>query len=217
MRLRSGSPPCLTSRMYVESLASPLTSPTRSCTAVASSSSVVPCVCGADRIEPGAFARVISEIKSGAKPWPALLYGHQMDSLAAVMGSIIDFEELAPGNSRLPQRLQQNGWGGLKATARFNLKTASGRDGFELASAGDLPSWSFAYVPGDFEFMGKGDNQVRSLRTIEELFECSLVVVPMNPEARTLTVAGMKSGISDLRIDRIQEAVLVRLAKVFRS
>jgi HK97 family phage prohead protease len=172
---------------------------------------------GKDRIEVGAFDGVIRDIKSGAKPWPALLYGHQMDDLSAVMGSIVDLEEIRPGDPRLPQRLQQNGWGAVRAKARFNLNTSAGKDGWELASAGDLPSWSFAYVPGDFGFVGKGDDAIRSLRSIDELFECSLVIVPMNEEARTLT-AGMKSvGADVLRPDRILEGVLEKLAAEFST
>lgn len=78
---------------------------------------------------------------------------------------------------------------GLFAKGRIS-KTALGADVHTLLLDGALDSWSIGYLPTDFTWKDQGDGaMVRILKTVD-LFEGSLVSVPMNALA---LVTGVKS------------------------
>jgi hypothetical protein len=76
--------------------------------------------------------------------------------------------------------------------------------------AGDVSDWSFMY-----EVPSGGSETVKGRRLLKEIFpvyECSNVLIGMNPLTRT---TAKSIGVDSLRIDRIQEAVLAKIASIF--
>lgn len=78
---------------------------------------------------------------------------------------------------------------GLFAKGRIS-KTALGADVHTLLLDGALDSWSIGYLPTDFTWKDQGDGQMVRILKAVELFEGSLVSVPMNAQA---VVTGVKS------------------------
>ena len=168
---------------------------------------------GGDQIVPGAFAKYIARVKSGERDYPPFLYGHGVDQgLGAVLGSIKQIDELYPGNPELPERLLANGWGGVRVKAKLNLNTDSGRTAWELIKAGDVTTLSFMYELADGSAGSEYKGGVRLLKEIAECHEVSLVPLPMNPEARTVSV---NSYSADPSVQRIRNYVREQLRNVF--
>jgi len=63
-------------------------------------------------------------------------------------------------------------------------RTARGHDAYQLLKDGALDSMSIGYVPDDQDFDDSGARKLKSV----ELFEISLVTVPMNEEALVTAV-----------------------------
>lgn len=141
---------------------------------------------GGDTIQPGAFEGFIAKVKSGQARFPALLWEHGVLhnlGLAALTGKVVDLEELRPGDPRLPAQLQAKGLGGLRIVGQYNLNTQPGREAYEHVKAGDVTEWSFMYEATDEEHLRGGR---RNLKVIDPVYECSNVIVGMNPETLTL-------------------------------
>jgi uncharacterized protein len=118
---------------------------------------------GGDVVHPGAFA---AHLGSGAKV--RFLYAHDA---AQVLGR--------------PLELREDGRG---LFGRFRIsKTRLGQDVHQLLTDGALDSFSIGFIPRDFERDEKSG--VRNLKAVE-LVECSVVAMPMNPEA---TVTALKA------------------------
>jgi HK97 family phage prohead protease len=171
---------------------------------------------GSDVIQVGAFERVVAKFKTGELDLPPLLFGHNTEDIRQYLGSIKQIDEVRPGDSRLSDRLFQKGYGALRVVGKLNLDTESGRAAWALVQAGDLKTLSFMYTvaPGGSEIVQAKGESYRLLKEIDEVFEVSLLPVPMNSEAR---VAGLKSLDNGLRIDRIQAAVEAKLASILRA
>lgn len=122
---------------------------------------------GDDIIMPGAFT------ESLAKRRPRFLSQHDT---RAPIGAIVEAKENDIGLF-------------IKAVMPKDLQLA--KDVFSLLKIGALDSFSIGFSVKDFEIR---DDGVRLLKQVE-LFEASIVTIPMNPEAR---VVGFKS-IQDVR------------------
>jgi len=122
---------------------------------------------GDDIIMPGAFT------KSLTKRRPRFLFQHNTNM---PIGAIEEAEENDAGLL-------------IKAIMPKDLQLA--RDVFSLLKVGGLDSFSIGFSVKDFEVR---DDGVRLLKEVE-LFEASIVTIPMNPQAR---VVGFKS-IQDVR------------------
>jgi HK97 family phage prohead protease len=140
-----------------------------------------------DVIEAGAFQNVIANGKL-----PVLVFGHQWDSLDAILGQTVSWCELMPGDYRLPGSFQMNNWGGVEAVLQFSLNTPSGAAAFEHLKAGVLVEYSFAFEIADAEYDAKAG--IRRIKSIGEVFEISVVLIGANPA--TTTVAMKHQGAS---------------------
>jgi hypothetical protein len=129
---------------------------------------------GKDMVIPGAFTK---SLKSGRKV--RFLYSHDP---RAVLG--------------VPKELKEDTKG---LFGRFKItKTRLGEETHMLLKDGAIDSFSFGYQASDYTY---NDNDVRELKSIE-LYEASLVSMPMNPAAivtdfkEYLTIASKTSTIT---------------------
>jgi HK97 family phage prohead protease len=137
---------------------------------------------GGDIIAPGAFRATTKA------PW--ILWGHKFDE-ATLIGRTMDWEELMPGDLRLPKELRSAGFGGLWVKAQINLDKSTGADAFaDLKFHPDL-GWSIGYRVEDFETPKSSEEVEAGVRRIlksVDVIEASPVIVGMNQLAGTLTV-----------------------------
>lgn len=119
---------------------------------------------GGDRIMPGAFAKTLAD--RGGRPLPMLLH----HDLSRPAGAWTDWKETGDG---------------LYVKGRLSMATRDGQEAHVLATDGALTGISIGYKgSGAIDRSG-----TRNLTNVE-LFEASLVTVPMNDRAR---VTGIKS------------------------
>jgi HK97 family phage prohead protease len=119
---------------------------------------------GGDVVHPGAFA---AHLGSGAKV--RFLYAHDA---AQVLGRALELREDDRG-----------------LFGRFRIsKTRLGQDVHQLLTDGALDSFSIGFIPRDFERDEKSG--VRNLKAVE-LVECSVVAMPMNPQATVTAVKAL--------------------------
>lgn len=132
---------------------------------------------GGDVVHRGAFA---DSLKSGAAV--RFLYSHDP---ASVLGTPAELRETDAG-----------------LYGRFKIsRTRLGQDVHTLLVDKALDSFSIGYLPKTFDF---DDDGIRHLKSID-LIECSLVSMPMNPEA---VVTGVKAvDYSLMRLDAILETL----------
>lgn len=140
-----------------------------------------------DIIAPGAFTKAVQRAVEKGRP-PTVVYGHDWASIHQVLGKVVDWQELQPGDPKLPAKLLSKGFGAMRAIVQFNLKTPAGKTAFELVDAKDLDEWSFAFSISDSEWDQKAD--ARIIKEIDEVMEVSLVLIGANQETVT---AAMKS------------------------
>jgi hypothetical protein len=116
---------------------------------------------GGDAVSPGAFA---AHLASGAKV--RFLYAHDA---AQVLGRPLELREDDRG-----------------LFGRFRIsQTRLGQDVHRLLTDGALDSFSIGFIPRDFERDEKSG--LRTLKSVE-LVECSVVAMPMNPQATVTAV-----------------------------
>lgn len=132
---------------------------------------------GGDVVHRGAFA---DSLKSGAPV--RFLYSHDP---ASVLGTAAELRETDAG-----------------LYGRFKIsRTRLGQDVHTLLHDRAIDSFSIGYLPKTFDF---DDDGVRHLKSID-LLECSLVSMPMNPQA---VVTGVKSvDYSTMRLDAIVQTL----------
>jgi len=136
---------------------------------------------GGDLIEPGAFAKFLSDVKAGDQPWPAMLSQHGALQLTSEdmtpIGVWTDFAEDGHG---------------LKVTGKL-ADTNRGQEMYKLMKMAPRPAidgLSIGYIPKDWEPRSKPEDPRRRLKRID-LIEVSPVTRPMNGKAR---VSAVKSG-----------------------
>ena len=116
---------------------------------------------GGDVVAPGAFA---AHLGSGAKV--RFLYAHDA---AQVLGRPLELREDDRG-----------------LFGRFRIsQTRLGQDVHRLLTDGALDSFSIGFIPRDFDRDEKSG--LRTLKSVE-LVECSVVAMPMNPQATVTAV-----------------------------
>lgn len=129
---------------------------------------------GGDVVVKGAFKKTIANIKANGIP---LLADH-IPSTASVLGTIFDAEERAKG---------------LWIKARLS-KAPSAQDTRTKLLEGHLNKMSIGYETMDHAFEDRDGQRVRMLKELK-LWESSVVVIPMNPEA---AIARVKSVVDTL-------------------
>lgn len=135
-----------------------------------------------DVIEPGAFAKYIADVKSGAAPWPALLSQHGGWQMSA--------DDITPIGVWLD--LVEDGTG-LKVTGKL-ADTPRGREMHALMKMTPRPAidgMSIGYIPKEWEPRTKPDDPKRRLKRID-LVEISLVTRPSNGKARVASVKSIE-------------------------
>jgi HK97 family phage prohead protease len=132
---------------------------------------------GGDVVVKGAFIKTIANIKKNGIP---LLADH-VASTASVLGTIFDAEEDAKG---------------LKIKARFS-SAPSAQDVRTKLLEGHLDRMSIGYEPVEYAFADAEDG--RRLRKLIEikLWETSVVVFPMNPEAAATRVKSLLGSLDE--------------------
>ena len=127
---------------------------------------------GGDIVASGAFADTLAAAKTAGR-LPAMLWQHRQ---AEPIGVYTSMEEDSLG---------------LKVTGKLALKTSRGAEAYELMKMGALSGLSIGYRVRDDSW-----DRVTGVRTIKkaDLFELSLVTLPMNDASR---VSGVKA-IEDL-------------------
>jgi HK97 family phage prohead protease len=146
-----------------------------------------------DTVAKGAFQKTISDAKSGAGPWPAMLSQHGGSDQTPI-GIWTDVDE----DDR-----------GLKLKGKLAVNTRRGADAYALLKMKPRPAFnglSIGYRAKDFELhkSGSGPNGARRTLKAVELVECSLVTFPADKFAR---VASVKSGF---HIEAVDEAVSMK-------
>lgn len=136
---------------------------------------------GGDVIVPGAFKATSAAVRKSGIP---LLADH-VASTASVLGTIFDAREDGKG---------------LRIKARFS-SAPSAQDTRTKLIEGHLSKLSIGYEPTKFAFEERDGKTVRLLQEIK-LWETSVVVFPMNPEA---TIERVKSLAADLNPGQRQE------------
>ncbi|MFF2493245.1 HK97 family phage prohead protease [Agromyces sp. NPDC058064] len=131
---------------------------------------------GGDIVVKGAFLKTIANIKANGIP---LLADH-VASTASVLGTIFDAKEDA---------------GGLRFKAQFS-SAPSAQDVRIKLLEGHLKTMSIGYEAVDYAYKDVAAGRVRLLKELK-LWETSVVVFPMNPEAlvsRVKSIAGALDG-----------------------
>lgn len=153
-----------------------------------------------DVIEPGAFSKFLSDVKSGAAVWPAMLSQHGGWQMTAEdmtpIGVWTDFSEDGHG---------------LKVQGQL-ADTPRGREFYALMKMSPRPAidgMSIGYIAKEWEPRSKPEDPKRRLKRID-LIEVSLVTRPANGKAR---VSSVKSDLTERDFERL----LMRDAGLSRS
>ncbi len=131
-----------------------------------------------DVIEPGAFSKFLSDVKSGNQPWPAMLSQHGGWQMSAEdmtpIGVWTDFSEDGHG---------------LKVSGQL-ADTPRGREMHALMKMAPRPAidgMSIGYIAKEWEPRSRPEDPKRRLKRID-LIEVSLVTRPANGKARVEAV-----------------------------
>lgn len=135
---------------------------------------------GGDIVAPGAFTDTLAAAKTAGR-MPALLWQHRQ---AEPIGVYTSMEEDAIG---------------LKVSGKLALKTARGAEAYELMKMGAITGLSIGYKVRDDSW-----DRVTGVRTIKkaDLFELSLVTIPMNDASRVSAVKTIEELDSLSEIER---------------
>ena len=127
-----------------------------------------------DRIEKGAYTKVIEKAKRSGK-YPKLLYQHNYKDVIGVI-----------------EGLQQDDKG-LLVQGRF-IDTSKGRDAYVEVKEGAIDSMSIGFIPG----INETEKDIRVIKEIDSLLEISFVTFPANPSSTVLSIK-QKNGIINVR------------------
>lgn len=135
---------------------------------------------GGDIVAPGAFTDTLAAAKTAGR-LPALLWQHRQ---AEPIGVYTSMEEDSIG---------------LKVAGKLALKTARGAEAYELMKMGAITGLSIGYKVRDDSW-----DRVTGVRTIKkaDLFELSLVTIPMNDASRVSAVKTIEELDSLSEIER---------------
>jgi len=139
-----------------------------------------------DRMVYGCWSDVLKAMKAGETDWPAICWSHAsgQGGPLIVTGKVLGAEEVAPGDSRLPARIQKAGGSALKILAKYNLGTTVGRDAFSNVAGGYVKQWSVGfYTAQDGEYYKGG---ARHVTKVSAWLECSNVLAGASPYTATV-------------------------------
>jgi HK97 family phage prohead protease len=145
-----------------------------------------------DVIEPGAFSKFLSDVKSGAQQWPAMLLQHGGYGMTA--------EDMTPIG--VWSDLAEDGTG-LKVSGRL-ADTPRGNEIYKLMKMEPRPAingLSIGYIAKEWEQRSKPEDPRRRLKRID-LIEISPVTFPANGKARVDDVKSA-AGFSDREFERL--------------
>ena len=149
-----------------------------------------------DVIVPGAYAKTLK------KRNPKGVWSHDTNIPVAKTLSV---SELIPGDTRLPQDLQEKGAGALLVKMQFNLNTTRGRDAFhDVQFFADEQEWSIGYSVAEGKSKVEEKSGVRYINELE-LYEYSPVIFGAAPHTRTLAVKDDLLDIESSSIDMQDE------------
>lgn len=129
-----------------------------------------------DRVMFGAFKDSLEQ------KLPKLVWQHEIKQ---PIGKTLYAEEIAAGDSRLPDHLKE--YGALYVKGAFNLNTTGGKDAYEHIKFGSVDEYSFGYNEIESTPLEDGTKQLNKL----EIIEWSPVTVGANPLTMTSSVKAM--------------------------
>lgn len=135
---------------------------------------------GGDIVAPGAFAETLAAAKAAGR-LPAMLWQHRQ---AEPIGVYTEMDEDSVG---------------LRIKGKLALKTSRGAEAYELMKMGALSGLSIGYRVRDDSW-----DRVTGVRTIKkaDLYELSLVTIPMNEASRVSAVKAIEDMDSLSEIER---------------
>lgn len=129
-----------------------------------------------DRVMFGAFKESLQQ------KLPKLVWQHEIKQ---PIGKTLYAEEIAAGDSRLPDHLKE--YGALYVRGAFNLNTTAGKDAYEHIKFGSVDEYSFGYNEIESTPLEDGTKQLNKL----EIIEWSPVTIGANPLTMTSSVKAM--------------------------
>lgn len=150
-----------------------------------------------DVIDPGAFSKFLSDVKTGSQQWPAMLLQHG--------GWGVSAEDMSPIG--VWTDLAEDGTG-LKVTGRL-ADTPRGIDTYKLMKMDPRPAingLSIGYIAKEWEQRSKPEDPRRRLKRID-LIEISPVTFPANGKARVQNVKSIRD-MSDHEFEQALRDVL---------
>lgn len=136
---------------------------------------------GGDRILPGAFTKVLDQMREAGDPLPIVL-SHKHEDPMAVIGKAnpADVVETADG---------------LQVTGNLDLSNPVAKQAHKLMKERLLKGWSFAYtVAKDGQKVNDGVNDITEMK---DLFEAGPTLIGMNPEAQLQAVKSIETELED--------------------
>ena len=146
---------------------------------------------GGDIIDKAAYDKEIKEWQSGKK-LPKMLFNHDPSKVIGVWTGY------------------QKDSKGLKLTGRLLLELPLGKDVYTMLRASAIEGLSIGYRTRDYEMVDKTSN--RLLKDIE-LFETSVVTIPMEPKA-TVTSVKTETSIRDVERALRDAGIPIEFAKL---
>lgn len=138
-----------------------------------------------DTMVPGCWSKVLREKQS-----PAICWFHELKD---IRGSVLELEELRPGDPRVPLNQSADGksagmYSGLRMKGQFEMETQDGRDAYVLVKNRRVRQWSVQFDLDEkgAEPDGKGGRNIKQVNT---LYEISPVLVGASPGTATLALA----------------------------
>lgn len=116
-----------------------------------------------DRVVAGAFQKSLAEWKESGDPIP-VIFDHQWGNLDALAGEVVEAEELAPGDARLPEAIKS--LGGLWVKGALDIEDDFARKLWNKMRRRRLKEFSFAYEVVE-EKANDGANELLELKIIE--------------------------------------------------
>lgn len=136
-----------------------------------------------DRIIEGAFAKSLQRWKDSGDPIP-VIFSHGWDSMDNHIGEVLEAEEVAKADPRLPQELKD--LGGLRTKFQLDMDDAYGKKMDRLLGKRRIREGSFAYdiAEGGQRIAKDGVNELVEL----DLIEVGPTLKGANPATRLLSM-----------------------------
>lgn len=149
-----------------------------------------------DRVVAGAFAKSLDEWKNSGDPIP-VIFDHQWGNLDAHAGEVVEAEELAPGDPRLPEAIKS--LGGLWVKGLLDIEDDFARKLWNKMRRRRVKEFSFAYEVVD-EKANDGANELLELKIIE----VGPTLKGANPQTQLLAVKSEQESEGEL-VDQVKE------------